>query len=209
MIWFSWFALSTTSLSYYTTKLFARIIRFRVVVNSRTQRCGNSSTARILMVLYVYQYIRREIMVSTAFLGMKYNTKTWHEFFGKRKGPRIHFKVIFPMCYSQFQLTFHRKIPNFVPNFANSLPSSKVHNEIHKQVCKQSLWLAIKSNQPIKFPVYKPVCMNFWTWQRICEVWNEVRNLTMKSQLKLTVKLRSCSNFVYKYSFWAAVSTFQ
>ncbi|CAB4040454.1 cytidine and dCMP deaminase domain-containing 1-like, partial [Paramuricea clavata] len=44
----------------------------------------------------------------------------------------------------QFQLTFHRKIPNFVPNFANSLPSSKVHNEIHKQ--------------PIKCPVYKPIC---------------------------------------------------
>jgi hypothetical protein len=56
-------------------------------------------------------------------------------------------------CYSQFQLTFHRKIPNFVPNFANSLPSSKVHNEIHKQVCKQSLWLAINSFSTYRFRI--------------------------------------------------------
>jgi hypothetical protein len=37
--------------------------------------------------------------------------------------------------------------------------------------------------------------MNFWTWQRICEVRNEVRNLTVKSPLKLTVRL--ITNFEY------------
>jgi hypothetical protein len=30
--------------------------------------------------------------------------------------------------------------------------------------------------------------MNFWTWQRICEVRNEVRNIWVKSKLKSTVK---------------------
>jgi hypothetical protein len=88
-------------------------------------------------------------------------------------------------------------IPNFVPNFANSLPSSQVHNEIHKQVCKQSLWLAIKSSQPIKCPVYKPVCefiMNFWTWQRMCEV----RNTAAQSYPVLLITLYLYINSILK-----------
>ena len=80
-------------------------------------------------------------------------------------------------CYSQFQVTFHCKIPNFVAKFGSSLRSSKVHFRIRKPVCKLSIWLASLSSG-----ANHSLCLQtgLWILKWTFELRNELPNFTTK-----------------------------
>jgi hypothetical protein len=94
--------------------------------------------------------------------------------------------------------------------FLTSFRTSQVRCQVQKFIMKftnrfvnkVSDWLlnqTRQSNAQFTNPFVNFI-MNFWTWQRICEVRNEVPNIWVKSKLKSTVK---CICFLYEMSKFA------